>query len=331
MNRRLSLRALVGLFAGILSKGLSNAADPAPKIARIGFVGPASVSTTPPAIARLWERLGQLGWVEGKNLLVERRWADGQSDRLPALFAELLALNVDILVTYTTVAGIAATRATSSVPIVDAAMGQPVLSGLAQSLGRPGGNLTGLSLGWGEGLGGKWLELLQESVSRLSTVAVVTADPELPITQVMIKELKTIAATRRLKIRVIEARDTSSFDRAFEQARRRAQAVIVISDPIAMAHREQITALAAKYRLPGLYGLREYVAVGGLMAYGPDLAGLFQRAAEYVDKILRGAKPADLPIEQPTQYSLILNLKAAKALGLTIPESILLRADEVIR
>jgi putative ABC transport system substrate-binding protein len=275
--------------------------------------------------------LGELGWVEGKNLVVEQRWAEGRYDRLPALFAEVLALKIDVLVTYTTVGGIAAKQATSTVPIVDAAMGQPVQSGLAQSLSRPGGNLTGFSLGWGEGIGGKWLELLQESIPRLSTVAVITSDVRPPVTRAMIKELEDVAVTRHLRLKIIDAQALGGFDRAFDQARRQAQAVVVFSDPIAMAHREQITTLAAKHRLPAIYGLREYTDVGGLIEYGPDLAVMFRRAADYVDKILKGTKPADLPIEQPTKFELVVNLKAAKALGITIPESILVRADAVIR
>ena len=323
--------SLAALASAMCWPSAARAADPDQKVVRLGFVGPSSPSTAPPAIAALWERLSELGWVEGKNLVVERRWAEGRYDRLPALFAEVLALKIDVLVTYTTFGGIAAKKATSTVPIVDAVMGQPVQSGLAQSLSRPGGNLTGLSLGWGEGIGGKWLELLQESVPRLSTVAVITSDARPPVTRAMIKELEDVAATRRLKLRIIEAQTPEGFDRAFDQARRQAQAVVVFSDPIVMAHRERITALAAKHRLPAMYALREYTEVGGLMAYGPDLAGMFRRAADYVDKILKGAKPGDLPIEQPTRYVFVVNLKTAKALGLTIPESILLRADEVIR
>jgi putative ABC transport system substrate-binding protein len=298
---------------------------------RLGFVGPASPSTAPPAIVAFWERLRELGWVEGENLVVERRWAEGRFDRLLALFAEVLALKVDILFTYTTYGAQAAKKVTSTVPIVVAAMGQPVESGLAQSLSRPGGNLTGLSLGWGEGIGSKWLELLQESVPRLSTVAFITTDAQTPVTRAVIKELRDVAAARRLGLQVIEARMPEAFDPAFDQARRQAQAVVVFTDPIMMAHRQRITALAAKYRLPAIYALREYAEAGGLMAYGPDLVDMFRRAANYVDKIFKGAKASELPIEQPMQYVFLVNLKTAKALGITIPESILLRADEVMR
>jgi putative ABC transport system substrate-binding protein len=178
---------------------------------------------------------------------------------------------------------------------------------------------------------GKWLELLQESVPRLSTVAVITSDARAAGNRAHLQELERGAVTRRLKLHVIEARTPEALDQAFDQARRGAQAVVVVSDPIVMAQRERITALAAKHRLPAIYGLREYADVGGLMAYGPDLASAFRRAADYVDKILKGAKPADLPIEQPTHYALVINQKAAKALGITFPKSITERADEVIQ
>jgi putative ABC transport system substrate-binding protein len=174
------------------------------------------------------------------------------------------------------------------------------------------------------------LELLQETVPRLTNIAVI-ANPENPVERDLITELKGVAPARRLKLRIIEARDPEALDRAFEQARRQAQAVVVIPDPVFLAHLPRITALAARHRLPAMYGLREFADAGGLMAYGPDRAVMFRRAAEYVDKILKGAKPTDLPIEQPTQYVFVVNLKTAKALGITVPQSILLRADEVIR
>jgi putative ABC transport system substrate-binding protein len=232
--------------------------------------------------------------------------------------------------TATTQAAIAAKDATSTVPIVGVAMGEPLRTGLATNLARPGGNLTGLSVGWAEGMVGKWLELLQETVPRLSTVAVIE-NPETPVAQGMVKELAGLAHARRLKLRLIEVREPAGLERAFEQAGRNAQAVLVLPSPVISAHRGQVTALAAKHRLPTVYPLRDYVDAGGLMAYGPDLAVQYRRGAEYVDKILKGAKPGDLPIEQPTKFELVVNLKTAKALGITIPESILLRADEMIR
>ena len=272
----------------------------------------------------------ELGYVEGQNLVVESRWAEDRYDRLPALTAEVLQQKVDVLVTVATAGAIAAKNASSTIPIVGIGMADPLRTGLVSSLARPGGNLTGLSMGWGEGMAGKWLELLQETVPRLSTLAVV-ANPGNPLVRDLAKDLEAIAPTRGLKLRSIEVREPKDLDRAFGQAARRAQAVLVLPDPMIAAHLKQVTALAAKYRLPAMYYLREFVDAGGLMAYGPDLAVMTRRAAEYVDKILNGARPGDLPIEQPTKFELVVNLKTAKALGLTIPESILVRADEVIR
>jgi putative ABC transport system substrate-binding protein len=281
-------------------------------------------------ITEFWERMRELGYVEGQNLVIEARWAGGRYDRLPELMAEVLDRKVDVLVTYGTEAAVAAKNATSTVPIVVAAMGDPIRSGVAASLARPGGNLTGLSMGFAEGMAGKWLELLQETVPRLSHVAVIE-NPDTPIARDLARELEVIAPRRGLKLWVIEVREPGALDRAFEQAGRKAQAILELPDPMIAAHRAQVTALAAKYRLPAMYYLRDYVDAGGLMAYAPDLAVLSRRAADYVDKILNGAKPGDLPIEEPNKFVLILNLKTAKTLGITFPESILLRADEVIR
>jgi len=280
------------------------AQEPAQKVVRLGFVDPFSASSGLRGVDGFWQRLQELGWAKGQNLVIEARWADGQIDRLPALMREVLARQVDILVTNTTPSAVAAKNATSTVPIVGVGMGDPIRTGLATSLARPGGNVTGLSAGLAEGMGGKWLELLG-------------------------RELQAIASTRGLKLRLIEVREPGALRNAFEQAGRKAQAVLVL--PGQFEQRWEITALAAKHRLPAIYSVREYVDAGGLMAYTPDFAVMWRRAADYVDKILRGAQPAELPIEQPTKFELFVNLKTAKTLGITIPESILLRADEVIR
>ena len=334
MNRRRVLLVLAcglaGLSAGVLDPRPSGAADPAQKVVRIGFVDAQSPSTAPRGLTAFWERLRELGYVDGQNLVVEARSAEGRSERLPVLMNEVIERNVDVLVTWTTPAAIAAKKATSTVPIVVAVMGDPVRSGLVASLARPGGNLTGLSVGFGEGLVGKWLELLQDMVPRLSTLAVI-ASLDSSMARDLTKELRAVAPARGLKLQIIEMRETVALDRAFEQAGRKAQAVMVLPDPTVFAHRRQIIALAAKHRLPAIYPTRDYVEAGGLFTYGPDFSVMFRRAADYADKILRGAKPGDLPIEQPTQFVLVINLNTAKALGMTIPESILLRADEVIR
>jgi len=333
VNHRLPLFAL-GLVCvsvvGMFTLPAAHSDEPTQRVARVGFVQPQSPSTATRGIDAFWAHLHELGWAEGQNLFVERRSAEGRYERLPALMTEVLGHKVDVLVTSGTAAAIAAKNATDKVPIVVGVMGDPLRTGLVASLARPGGNLTGLSLGYAEGMAGKWLQLLQETVPRLSNVAVIT-NPDNPLVRSLAKEVETIAPARGLKILRIEVRNPETLNHAFEQAGQKAQAVLVLPDPIIAEHRTQVSALATKYRLPTMYALRDFVDVGGLMVYGPDFAVAWRRAADYVDKILKGAKPADLPIEQPTKYVLVVNLKTAKALGITIPESILLRADEVIR
>jgi putative ABC transport system substrate-binding protein len=331
-HRRCGAAAVLMFAAGMAMSAaqLAWAVEPSQKVVRVGFVSPYSPSTATRSLSAFWDRLRELGYVEGQNLVIEARWADGRNDRLPALMAEVLARNVDVLVTWTTPAATAAKNATSIVPIVVAAMGDPVAIGLVATLAHPGGNLTGLSMGFAEGMGGKWLELLQETVPRLSQVAVIE-NPDNPANRAQTKELEPLARSLGVKLQLIAVRDLEAFDRAFAQAHREAQAVLVLADPLTVHRRDRITALAARYRIPGMYPLLDFVDAGGLMAYSANQRVLFRRAAEYVDKILKGANPGDLPIEQPTQFELAVNLKTARALGLTIPESILLRADEVIR
>jgi len=331
VNRRRVLRILArGLAVGVLGSRLARAAEPTQRVGRVGLVSADTLSTVQGKVVVFLERLRELGWVRGQNLTVEPRYAEGRFDRLPALMAEVIGQKVDVLFTWSTPGAVAARNATSTIPIVAVAMGDPVRTGLVESLSRPGGNLTGLSLGYSEGMAGKWLELLQEMVPRLSTVAVIL-NPDIPGHRDQAKEIEAVAPKRRLKVQIIELRNAEALDGAFDQAGRRAQAVLVFPNPITMISRTRIAALAARQRLPAMYGLPDFVDAGGLMAYGPDTAAMFRRAAEYVDKILKGANPADLPIEQPTQYLLVVNLKTAKALGLTIPQSILLQANEVIR
>jgi len=330
LARRLPVLLAVVLAACSLLLAPARAQEPARRLVRIGFVHPHSASSATHGVTAFWDRLHELGYVEGSNLQIEARWADGHTERLPELAAEVLARKPDLLVTYGTPAALAAKHATSTVPIVGVAMGEPLRTGLVTSLAHPDGNLTGTSVGWAEGIGGKWLELLRELVPRLADVAVIE-DPDNPIARDLAADLKAIGPTRRLNVRFVEVREPSALDRVFGQAARKAQACIVLPAPFISAHRAQVTALAAKHRLPAIYYLRDYVDAGGLMAYAPDMDAQFRRAADYAGKILNGARPADLPIEQPTRWALIVNVKAAKALGLTIPESILLRADEVIR
>ena len=333
MSRRVALLVLaIGFASGtvILSSVLARAAEPAQRVVRVGFVSPQSPATATPGMNAFWERMRELGYIDGQNLAIEARWAEGRYDRLPALMAEVLQRGVDVLVTYTTPAALAAKNATSTIPIVVAAMSDAVRSGVTTSLAHPSSNVTGLSLGFDKALGGKWLELLREMVPGLSTVAVLSANN--PITRGLASDLEQIASTSGVKLRLIEVREAEGLERAFRQAARQSQAAVVLPDPIVYsAHLDQVTGLAAKNRLPAIYYLRDFAVAGGLMAYAPNYAMVYARAADYVDRILKGAKPADLPIEQPSHYELVVNLKTARALGITVPESILLRADEVIK
>jgi len=296
----------------------------------VGFVATSSASAPLPGVAAFWQRLAELGYIEGRNLIVEQRWADGNVERMPALMAELVAREVDVLVTYGTDGAIAARNATRSVPIVVATMGDPVGAGVASSLARPGGNLTGLSQQAAGSITGKWLELLQEIVPKLRSVAIIS-NPESHWIAKISKELEATARDRKVKLQFLRVRDKSGLNDAFKMAQQRSQAVLVLPDPLTSTNRQHIAALAAKHQLPSLYPLRHFVDAGGLIAYGPNITVQFQRAAEYVDLILKGANPGNLPIEQPTKFELIINLKTAKALGVTLPESVLLRADEVLQ
>jgi putative ABC transport system substrate-binding protein len=271
-----------------------------------------------------------MGWIEGENLIVDARWADGRPERLPELMTEVVAQRVDLIVTYGTPAATAARRATYTIPIVVMGMGDPVATGLIESLARPGGNLTGLSTGWDESFAGKWLELLQECVPRLTTVAVI-GHASNPLGLKVTQTIQSLAPSRGLKLRPLGIGSAADIEPALDDARRNGEALLVLSDPITFTARKQIAQLAIRKRLPTIYPLREFVDDGGLISYGTDTAAMGSRAADYADKILRGMKPGDLPVEQPTQFTLVVNLRTAKALRLQLPESILVRADEVIR
>ncbi len=327
MNRRESIAALVALGAFPLSAE----AQPTVKIARIGVL--AGNLSDFRSLGTFLQGLRDLGYVEGRNVVIENRDAAGKFDRLPALAAELVALKVDVIVAQTIVAALAAKQATGTVPIVFSGIADPVTDGLVASLARPGGNVTGLSNLAAE-LVGKRLELLKQAVPGTRRVAVLwqpggsggSTDKD------MLKAAEVAARALELQLQFVEARSPTEFDRAFSDlTRAHVDALTVL--PIAMFFNERIRLvdLAAKNRVPAVYSARQYAEAGGLMAYGANLADLWRRAATYVDKILKGAKPADLPVEQATKFELIINLKAAKALGLTIPPSMLGRADEVIQ
>jgi putative ABC transport system substrate-binding protein len=274
--------------------------------------------------------LRELGYVVGENLIIEGRFYGDRVEQLPALAADLVRLRVDVIVAGATPAPETAKRATSTIPIVMASHPDPVGSGLVASLARPGGNVTGLSTLTSE-LQGKRLQLLREIIPRLSRVAVLS-NPTVPNQKADLRELEASARSLHMQLQVIEARASSDLDDAFSAAtRERAGALIVLSGSlIFFAERARLAELAAKSRLPTVYGWREAATVGGLMTYGHNVSHTFRRAALFVDKILKGANPADLPVEQPTKFELVINLKTAKALGLTIPPSLLLRADHVI-
>jgi putative tryptophan/tyrosine transport system substrate-binding protein len=326
MDRRTLLSSVAfGLCAALLAAN----ALPAGKIPQIGYLSSGSTN------ARLDEAfrqgLRELGWVEGQNMVIEHRFAEGRFDRLPELAAELVRLKVDILVAQPTPAAVAARNATTTIPIVMINVGDPVGVGLVASLARPGGNVTGTAFGVGLETFGKGLELLKEAIPNIRRVAVLS-NPVNPAQAHMIRNLKVAAESLGLRLLFREPRDRDQFDSVFADiARERVDALFVAADSLFILHRTALADLALKYRLPAMYGVRENVQVGGLMSYGPNLFHSSQRAAAFADKILKGAKPADLPVEQPTKFELVVNLRAAKALGLTIPQSLLLRADEVIQ
>jgi ABC-type uncharacterized transport system substrate-binding protein len=307
---------------------LAGGAQQPAKLPTIGFLG----STTPSAqsqwTAALVQRLRELGWIEGRTIAIEYRWAEGRFDRSPEIIAEFVRLKVDVIVTHATANVIAAKQATSVIPIVFAAAGDPVGSGQVASLARPGGNVTGLSLQRTD-IAGKRLELLREAVSGLRRLAIM-ANAGNPANMLEMGEVQAAARTLGLDVATFEIRRAEDIAPAFQSLKGSADALYVASDPLTNTNRVRINTLALAARLPTIYGTREQVEGGGLMSYGPDFPDLFRRAGDYVDKILRGAKPADLPVEQPTQFDLVINLTTAKALGVEIPPTLLARADEVI-
>jgi putative tryptophan/tyrosine transport system substrate-binding protein len=300
------------------------------KIARIGILIGSSAAANATRIEAFRQGLRDLGYVEGKNFVIEFRSADGKFDRLPELAAEIVRLKVDVIVTTGPIINRPVKEATSTIPIVMGFDSDPVGNGFVASLARPGGNMTGLS-NLAPEMTGKQLELLKEIVPRLSRVAVFGNSKE-PATPQQLTEAENAAATFRIKLQYVDILSPTDIETAFRTASNgRAEAVLMLGAFIFNPHRAQIAGLAARNRLPAIYNALEWVEAGGLMSYGTSFPDLFRRAATYVDKILKGAKPADLPVEQPTKFEFILNLKAAKQIGLTIPPNVLARADKVIR
>jgi putative ABC transport system substrate-binding protein len=323
---------LVAVSLVLLFVPLAGDAQPPGKVFRIGLL--ANEPDTTPAGSLIWggliQGLRDLGYVEGQNITIERRFSEGKYERLPDLAADLVRLKVDVIVTGGTQPPFEAKHATRTIPIVMANHGDPVGSGLVASLARPGGNVTGLSSLAPE-LVGKQLELLKEIVPRISRVAVLW-NPTNQTHLLSLGEVKVAARSLGVQLQILEARGPDDFESAFAtMTRERVGALLVLADGMFFVHRTRIAILAAKQRLPAMFTVREHVDAGGLVVYGPSLRDNFRRAAAYVDKILKGAKPADLPVEQPMKFELVVNLKTAKALGLTIPQSILIRADHVIQ
>jgi putative ABC transport system substrate-binding protein len=325
---RLKRREFITLLGGAAAWPLAARAQQTGKLPTIGYLGSATPALQSQWAAAFVQRLRELGWIEGRTIAIEYRWAEGRSDRYAEIAAELVRLKVDVIVMSGTAAVVAAKQATSVIPIVFAAAGDPVGTGLVASLARPGGNVTGLSLQQTD-LAAKRLELLREVVPGLRRLAIL-ANLGSAAAVLDMREVEATAGTLGLEVITLEIRRGEDIAPAFEALKGRAEALYVVIDPLVNTHRIRINTLALAARLPTMHTFREGVEAGGLMSYGTSFPDLFRRAADYVDKILRGAKPGDIPVEQPTKFDLVINLTTAKAVGLTIPESFLLRADEVI-
>jgi putative ABC transport system substrate-binding protein len=300
------------------------------KTARIAYLSPDTAARASRVLAVFLERMRQLGWAEGQNLVVDSYYTEGRMDRFPDLMRQALAKNPDVILTGSTPGALAAKEATQTVPIVVGAMGDPVQSGVVTNLAKPGGNLTALSTGYVDGFAGKWLELLLEVVPRAKSVAVLwnTSNPVVLPYRV---DLESAAKSRGVKLNFIDVRDLESLEGAFRDARRTSHAAVVVCENLFIQNPQRVVELAAANNLPSVYCLSSLPRAGGLISYGVDLAAMYRRAAEQVDKVLRGANPGDLPVEQPSKYELVVNLRAAKALGITVPDTVRSRADEIIR
>jgi len=323
-------RRLVAMAGGVAAAWRCSAAQQAGKVYRIGYLSTPTRESVARGVDAFLRRLHELGWVEGRNLVIEYRWAEGKVERLPELAADLVRRKVDVIVAPAGSAALAAKNATSRIPIVMIFPNDPVEMGLVASLSRPGGNITGTTFTTSSEIFGKQLQILKEAIPRVSRVAVLR-NPADPSFSRQVGELDAAARSLNVHLQHLGARGPEEFDGAFAaMARDRAEALLVIATSTFLVHRSRLAELAVKARLPTMNSFREQVEAGGLMAYAVNMADFVGHAAEYVDKILRGAKPADLPVEQPTRFELVINLKTAKSLGITIARAVLLRADEVI-
>jgi putative tryptophan/tyrosine transport system substrate-binding protein len=324
---QLIIYAICTILVGLC---FSAAAQPTPNIPRIARLSPSSAAADKPALAGFREGLRQHGWTDKQNITMEYRFADGNPDRLDQLAAELVHLKVDVILSGATIGALAAKRATSTIPIVMVTTGDPVAAGLVTSLARPGGNLTGVTA-LGQELSGKRLQLLKEALPGKSHVAVLS-NPTNPDSKLSVKEVEASASELGVKLRVHEVGEPAKFDAAFRtMTAERAGALMVLTDSMFLTHRKQIVELSAQHRLAAMYPISEFTNVGGLMFYGANFPDMYRRAAGFVDRILKGSKPADLPVQQATKFELVINLNAAKQIGLVIAPSLLARADRVIK
>jgi len=328
VTAKVQRRTFITLLGGAAAWPLVARAQQPGKVPIIGFLGASTPSAASQRIAAFVQRLRELGWIDGRTVTIEYRWGEGRSERFTELAAEFVRLKVDVIVTEGPASVVAAKQATSVIPIVFPVAGDPVGSGLVASLARPGGNVTGLSA-LGIDLAAKRLELLREVVPGLRRLAVMANVDQ----SGAMKEMGEVHAAARmlgLAVATLEIRRAEDIAPAFEALKDRADALYVCAEPLVNTNRIRINTLVLGARFPTMHGIRDHVEVGGLMSYGPNLADLYRRAADYVDKILRGTRPGEIPVEQPTKFDLVINLTTAKVLGLTIPEAFLVRADEVI-
>jgi putative ABC transport system substrate-binding protein len=321
-------REFIALLGGTATWPITTRAQQRAGVPTIGWLGPGRPPEAAEWVSAFVRRLRELGWIEGRTVTIEYRWAEGRSERYAELATEFVRLKVDVIVTAAIQPTAAAKKVTTTVPIVGVAIGDPLGSGLVQSLARPGGNVTGLSLQNPE-LTGKRVELLREVVPSLHRLACLF-DGTNPVNVAVAVEVQDASRKLGLEVDLMEVKRAEDIAPAFAKSAGRVQGVLVAGGPLAVTNRARIHTIAMSERLPVVYYSREYVEAGGLMSYGANLPDQYRRAAEFVDNILRGAKPADIPVEQPTKFDLIINLNTAKALGLTMPESFLLRADEII-
>jgi putative ABC transport system substrate-binding protein len=322
-------REFIALFGGTtVAWPVVGHAQQAGRLPTIGFLGANTPSTASQWVAAFVKRLHELGWIEGRTVAIEYRWAEGRSERYAEIAAEFVRLKVDVIVTYGTQATIAAKHATSVIPIIFATVGDPVGTRLVASLAQPGGNVTGLSNEQVD-TAGKRLEILREVLPNLRTLAIL-ANIASPNSVLDMREVQAAARSLGVEVATAEIRRAEDIEPSIDALKGRADALYVCSDPLLTSHRTQINTLALVARLPTMHTYQEYVEAGGLMSYGPNFPDMFRRTAEYVDKILRGTRPGDIPVEQPTKFDLVINLTTAKALGLTVPPPLLSRADELI-